>query len=275
MKALDEKRALQLLGFLRDHGQCNCMEMPDHADGSFLLEAKNKRKMLTSSSLLKALISNQLLETRNTHLSLTDLGRMRLKRAASTDLNDVGGYAGQHRETTTKEIRIDGLKQAVTVNSDESPLSRLRKRRDGHGKPWIDDAAFHAGERLRRDFTIGGLMQKVTASWDMSLGSTGRKAGAGRKPDLTNSAIDARRRLDRALDAVGPELSGVLVDFCCFLKGLEAIERDRRWPPRSAKLMLRTGLHLLVRFYGLETKGPAQGRVRIWIDEGYRSRVDA
>lgn len=70
---------------------------------------------------------------------------------------------------------------------------------------------------------------------------------------MADSAIDARERLEKALQVVGPDLAGVLSDVCCFLKGLELVERERRWPPRSAKLMLRTGLDLLTRHYGLRT----------------------
>ncbi len=273
MNAIEEKKVVQLLRFFRDHGRCNCTEMPDKTKSPLLLEAADKRKMLTTTDILRSLLANDLLEIRNAQLHLSDLGLKRLKRAASANINDTGGYAGQHRDTNLREIFIEGALQVVAVNDEESPLARLRKRRDGHGKPWIDDAAFHAGERLRSDFTIGGLMQKVTASWDMTLGAAGRKAGAGGKADLTDSAIDARQRLNQALDVVGPDLGGVLMDFCCFLRGLEAIERDRKWPPRSAKLMLRTGLHLLVPFYGLETKGPLQGRMRSWGTNGYRPEV--
>jgi hypothetical protein len=61
--------------------------------------------------------------------------------------------------------------------------------------------------------------------------------------------MQARMRFTRAAEAMGPELSGVAIDVCCFEKGLEAVEREHQWPVRSGKLMLRTALLALLRHY--------------------------
>ncbi|WP_431322771.1 DUF6456 domain-containing protein [Rhizobium sp. YTU87027] len=74
------------------------------------------------------------------------------------------------------------------------------------------------------------------------------------------------------MEAMGPELAGVALDVCCFMKGLEAVERERQWPVRSAKLMLRTALMALSRHYNPPT--PARRpRMEHWGAEGYRPEL--
>ena len=83
------------------------------------------------------------------------------------------------------------------------------------------------------------------------------------------------KRPDQALDAVEPEFSGLLLDVCCFLKGLEDVERERQWPLRSAKIVLRLGLDRLARHYGYaaQATGPARAAVRTWLDDEEELKV--
>ncbi|NDV87751.1 hypothetical protein GTW51_13675 [Aurantimonas aggregata] len=156
-------------------------------------------------------------------------------------------------------------------NPDESPLARLATRGGRAGGPFLDASEAIAGERLRADFTRGQLMPGITQRWD----SQPRQArGSKGSRDLSDSAIDARKRVDAAIAAVGPELSGVLLDVCCFLKGLEIVERERQWPARSAKLLLKAGLGVLARHYGIKPER-ANDRpvIRRWGTADYRPTI--
>lgn len=206
-------------------------------------------------------------------LRLTDLGRAFLKRG----LADREVFAAQHRTLEAAVIEDATIgRHTVTVNADESPLAWLRRRRGSDGRPLIDAAAFAAGERLRADYTRGQLMPRVTANWTAEVAQS-RRDGSGGIAELTEAAIAARRRVERALEAVGPEFAGVLVDFCCFLKGIETIERERRWPQRSAKLVLRLALSALARHYGLNATAHGRNRsagLTHWGADDYRPIIE-
>lgn len=156
-------------------------------------------------------------------------------------------------------------------NDEETPLTRLAAPR-GRQPAFLSEAEARAGERLRVDFTRAGLTPGISQSWDFGPRGDGAPQGTG---DLSDSALDARRRVSRALDAVGPELSGLLLDVCCFLKGLETVERERSWPVRSAKLMLKTGLSILARHYGQASGTAREGRIRRWGAADYKPTVSA
>jgi hypothetical protein len=184
-------------------------------------------------------------------------------------------YAAQHSELEERSLPGDSG-TLVLANAEESPVAGLARRAQPGGEPWISKHAGDAAERLRRDFERGGLQPRITANWTASV-SSGRRSGKRADiTDLTEAALSARLRFERAVKAVGPELSGVLIDVCCFLKGLETVERERLWPARSAKLVLRLALEALARHYGLEqaaTAATPPGRLRHWGDADYRPEI--
>lgn len=149
-------------------------------------------------------------------------------------------FRTQHGEIV-KDHRAD-LDDDVLINLDESPIAALARRPGKDGKPWLTLDLLTAAERLRRDFEIGRLQPRVTANWSASVNSGRRTGDMGGIADLTDMALAARIRVDRALEAVGSDLGGLLVDVCCFLKGIQTVERERQWPARSAKLVLRIAL---------------------------------
>jgi len=185
-------------------------------------------------------------------------------------------FKAQHAELGYSVSPGGEGKHAVLINRDESLVGQLARRRDRSGKPLLQLFQVAAAERLRADFERGQLQPAVTANWSAAVSSRRRSGGSDGLADLTDAALSARRRFDRAITEVGPEFSGVLIDACCFLKGLETIEHERLWPARSAKLVLQLALAALARHYGLGE--PAAGAVRSkairgWGADGYRPQI--
>jgi hypothetical protein len=153
---------------------------------------------------------------------------------------------------------------------DESPLAWLRRRK------LIGPEAFEAGERLRHDWTLCQLEQRVTMDWQRAL--TPGEAGFGPRDGLTVSerALAARRRLAKAMQMVGPELSGMLMEVCCMTRGMEAAERALGLPQRSGKVVLELGLTRLARHYGLlppDTPPQLRGILKSWNLPDYRPSI--
>ena len=178
-----------------------------------------------------------------------------------------------HRPLTKEHARI--APDARLVNESESPLAWLARRKDTNGKPMIDAAQFAAGERLRADFTRAAMTPRVGANLASPV-ARGRRGAGENAAHFSDLVIAAKERLNHALDAVGPEFSGLLLDVCCFLKGLEIVEHERRWPRRTSKIVLGLALDRLARHYGIVTKitGKNRAPLRAWQAEGAKPTME-
>lgn len=163
---------------------------------------------------------------------------------------------------------------ATHFNEAESPLFWLARRKDRDGRPFILPGQLLAGERLRADFTRAGLTPRMTANWTAPVERARRGGNDGMV--FADAVLAAKVRLARTLDAVGPEFAGLLLDTCCFLKGLETVERERGWPPRTARVVLSLALDRLARHYGIEAeaRGPARSGTRGWQADDARPTMD-
>ena len=235
------------------------------SDGRWELD-NGERHFTFPQEMVEAAICDGYLVRTSQMLALTRAGRDLLAR-----LDDpCPDPASRHRLVARRTVKTDSGFAEVSVNELESPLSRLFVRKDRHGKAWLSAEEFAAGERIRADFERAGLSPRISASWSMPVASgNGARHGKG---DLSDFALDSRRRLEKALALLGHELANTVLDICCFLKGLEEVEREHSWPPRSAKLMLRTALRMLTVHYGLCAAPRKSAPMRHWGGPGYRPR---
>lgn len=133
-------------------------------------------------------------------------------------------------------------RQLVSVNLVEAPLAWLARR--GH----LTALQLAAADRLRVDHGLAGLGARVTMRWDPAPAGRNERGGGGAQGQSIR-ALDAKRRFDAAMEAVGPGLSDVLWRVACEGEGLADAERALGWPTRAAKLVLGLALDRLVQHY--------------------------
>lgn len=179
---------------------------------------------------------------------------------------EIDRFRAQHLELTEGSIETELGRAAAVFNETESPLIWLARRKGRDGRALIEPHQFLAGERLRAEFTRAQMMPRTTANWTSPIAS-GRRGERGGAP--TETMVASRQRVRQAMDAVGPEFAGLLLDVCCFLKGVADVERERGWPARTAKVVLQLGLDRLARHYGLqgELRGASHAAIRAWSAE--------
>ena len=245
-----EQQKRGVLSKLRQPGMC-LKRLDDYKWGVFAGAGRDSCKTATvPEQFVRELVSDGLIRKEaGDRLFISKSGLAWLKRTG-------GGEDRFTRQHQTRAVKaIEGLYGPETAEIDlsESPLAWLYSRKDKSGQRLLSTVQFRAGERLRKDFTLASLSPNITSSWSATSPSASRRRKHGGRAnntiDQSETVLAAKTRLNRALETVGPELSEVLLDVCCFLKGLEASETEHAWPKRSGKIVLKIALSALARHY--------------------------
>ncbi len=282
-EAIDRQALLQALGFLsRPHAFIQYKELNSagrasgnaHIDVLQLRSGGNAKAIgVIRSPTLMEMLRQGWISLNADKWRLTRAGRFYVKRGmAQSD-----PFQEQHQERGVASISAEGRTENVVINHAESPLAWLRKRRGKKGRPFLSNTQFDAGEKLRADFHFAQMSPRVTANWGDRVNARKGLGHPSQGSDIADHVIAAKKRVERALEAVGPELSGVLIDICCIMKGLEAVEKDKGWPQRSGKIVLSLALNSLARHYGLlgdDRPGERRGKIEHWGAGDFKPNLD-
>lgn len=136
---------------------------------------------------------------------------------------------------------------------------RLLSQHKGGAPGFLEPHHLEAGQRIQILFERSQLQPRTTMHYGPRVGSS--RGGAG-VHDIGDMAADARRKLADIWKLLPSDCAGVLIDVCGFDKGLQQVEAERRWPRRSAKLVLRIGLEAAARHFGVTSNAVGMPAVR-------------
>ena len=221
-------------------------ELPDGRFGLFRSGQKSPRPLARIDTAhvtawLKADLCEGLVD-----ISLSATGRAFLNRAQ-------GGFLAQHKMLSTASENGPAISQATPLQ-----WLKARKQADRFG---LVEVEFEAGERLAGEYDGAAFQPRQTMDWHRPVFVDGGTADSA--PDIPSRVIDARRRLQAALDYVGPGLSDIAVAICCAEVGLEACEKGFALPQRSGKIMLKMALMRLSVHYGYQSAAAAAASFRM------------
>lgn len=250
-----ERRALGFVRALASGGQISV------TDAKVTKVRKGQRSFSLSRARIDQLASDGVIAIKDNQIHPTSDTRNWIRRQLTTQDE---AFSGQHRKTVTDRA---GVRRNVT----ESPLRRLVINMGQGNKPYLLPHQIEAGERLSRLFERAQLRPRVTMAY-VATNTGWAKGSANIAKDISDQGTDARRQLDGIQRALPAECVGVVIDVCGFEKGLQLVERERGWPRRSAKLVLRIGLEQLAMHFGLTpvAQGRNTGRHRTWMGAGSR-----
>lgn len=256
-----EREGLRILRRLAEPGTvlavARDMEMGvvvrDGGDGAPPQRVAVVARAIAEAMALKEWIGCETPEARVARYRITGAGRGALKLLMAAAENRAQGfgevqapYVGGPDEPTLRHMRT-----ALA----ESPLAGLARRSDKDGQPFLSRALVGVAERLREDFELANTGPHVLADWERILAvGTGESLVQMTVPAGPPAARAAHERVQAALSDLGPGLADVALRCCCFLEGLEALEKRMGWSARSGKIVLRIALQRLQQQY-LRTQG--------------------
>lgn len=158
---------------------------------------------------------------------------------------------------------------------DDDAIMRLARREKGE-PPFLAPHHLAAAERLERLVQRAQMIPRVTMSYD-AAGRGGRRPTGNGVEAASDEAAAARQTLNGLAAGLPADCWGVLFDVCGLGKGLQMVETERRWPRRSAKLVLRIGLEQLASHFGLSPHavGREGAGSRHWLEERLPLIADA
>jgi hypothetical protein len=247
---------------------------PPTGDCAVVVDGRATEGPAIAAETVRQWLSDGLIERCSEGYRISAAGLSWLRRALSSGDER---FQSQHQTRAARIIEFEGARRGAIVNEGESPLRWLAGRKDKKGAPLLAAFQIEAGGRLRADYQFAGLTARVTSSWS----PTAQIGGTGGAPSdataLQDHVLAARQRVVRAVAAVGPELSGILVDVCCHLQGLEEAEKTEGWPQRSGKVILQIALTRLARHYGLVSDRQLNERLsrklQHWGSNNYRPKL--
>lgn len=149
---------------------------------------------------------------------------------------------------------------------DDDALARLAAGRPGGEPAFLAPHHLAAADRFEQLVRRAQLAPRVTMSYNPARVGGARSANG--VETASEGSADARLKLSRLAGTLPADCWGVVFDVCGLGKGLQLVETERRWPRRSAKLVLRIGLEQLAQHFGLSAYAAGADRVaaRAWLD---------
>jgi len=239
-----------ILAFARDMDQA--VVVRDSPEGSAARTATLERGLAVTLAMQDWIASDDPL-ARVVRYRISQAGRMALRDMTARSENRARAMAEAPTPFRHRDLSDDPTWQGATQQRGrgapmESPLIGLARRRDKDGRPFLSRDMVRAGERLREDFELAHVGQGA-AGFDWTRALTGVIDGsrASQEPG------SAKARVLDALDFLGPGLADVALRTCCFLEGMEMLEKRMGWSARSGKVVLRIALQRLLLHYATQS----------------------